>query len=65
MSKPKPRIFKPKRLNETARAYNVSVRTFESWLKPHAEKLGDYRGKMFTPKQMEFIYDTFGPWEQD
>lgn len=63
MSKPKPRAFKPMRLTEVAHAYKITTKTLTSWLKPHAAQLGEYRAKMLTPKQVEFIYDTFGPWE--
>ncbi|WP_430936182.1 hypothetical protein [Saccharicrinis sp. 156] len=45
---------------DLAKAYNVSYKTFNSWLEPLHEKLGEYRGKTYTPKQVSIIYEKLG-----
>lgn len=46
--------------NELATAYNVSLKTLNSWIEPLQDKIGEYRGKSFTPKQVKIIYDFLG-----
>jgi hypothetical protein len=46
--------------NELAVAYSVTLKTFNSWIEPFQEKIGEYRGKSFTPKQVKVIYDFLG-----
>lgn len=46
--------------NQLADAYNVSLKTFTSWINPFKDNIGDYRGKAFTPKQVRVIYDLLG-----
>ena len=45
---------------ELAGKYNVSTRTLEKWLKPIEKKVGEYRGKVFTPVQIKVIYEHLG-----
>ncbi|HAF27768.1 MAG TPA: hypothetical protein DCG75_01860 [Bacteroidales bacterium] len=46
--------------NQLADAYNVSLRTFTSWIDPFKDDIGEYRGKTFTPKQVSIIFDLLG-----
>jgi hypothetical protein len=46
--------------NQLAVKYCVSLRTFVSWLEPLQDKIGEYRGKAYTPKQVEAIYEYLG-----
>ena len=45
---------------QLAEAYNVSLKTFKKWIEPIKEELGEYRGKTYTPKQVDKIYDFLG-----
>ncbi len=40
---------------EMAAIYGVSVRTFNSWLKPFEEKVGEKRGRYYTVNQVIII----------
>lgn len=45
---------------ELAEAYNVSLKIFKRWIEPIKGELGAYRGKTYTPKQVQVIYDLLG-----
>ena len=45
---------------EMAAIYGVSVRTFNSWLKPFEEKVGEKRGRYYTVNQVVTIVDVLG-----
>ena len=46
---------------ELANAYDdISLVTLNSWLKPHLDKIGEYRGKRYTKKQVEIIFEILG-----
>ncbi len=45
---------------QLAEAYNVSLKTFKKWIEPLKGELGEYRGKTFTPKQVQKIYEHLG-----
>jgi len=45
---------------ELAYAYNVSLKTFRNWIKPFEQEIGAYRGKAYTPKQVETIQRLLG-----
>jgi transposase len=45
---------------EMAAIYGVSVRTFNSWLKPFEEKVGEKRGRYYTVNQVIIIVDVLG-----
>ncbi len=45
---------------QLAEAYNVSLKTFNRWIEPIKDELGEYRGKTYTPRQVEKIYDFLG-----
>ena len=45
---------------EMAAIYGVSVRTFNSWLKPFEEKVGEKRGRYYTVNQVVIIIEVLG-----
>ena len=45
---------------ELANAYQVSLKTFAKWIKPFKEKIGDYLGRTYTPKQVRIIFESLG-----
>jgi hypothetical protein len=45
---------------ELARAYGISVITFNRWIKPHLKKIGPQIGHLYTPKQLDIIFSIFG-----
>ena len=45
---------------ELAEKYEVSVRTFNSWLKPFEEKVGAKRGRYYTVNQVKIIIEALG-----
>ena len=52
-----------KSLQQLAAEYGVHVNTFRRWIRNAADELGfihPFGGRLFTPKQVERIYDTFG-----
>lgn len=52
----------PEALNKTqlAQQYKITVRTLNFWLEPFENEIGVYRGRMFTPQQVKFIYEKLG-----
>jgi hypothetical protein len=54
--------IKPKAMNKTtlARLYNVHIDTFTKWIEPFADKIGTVTGRIFTPKQVETIFECLG-----
>jgi hypothetical protein len=46
--------------NQLADSYDISLRTFISWIDPFKSDIGEYRGKAYTPKQVKIIYDLLG-----
>lgn len=46
--------------SQLANAYEISIETFNSWIKPFKDQIGDYRGKMYTPKQVQIIFERLG-----
>ena len=45
---------------EFAEIYQVSVKTFNSWLKPFEHKVGAKRGRYYTLNQVKIILETIG-----
>jgi hypothetical protein len=44
-------------IKELAVLYNVSYKVFCAWLKPIRTKIGELKGKTFTPKQVKIIFE--------
>ena len=45
---------------ELAEKYEVSVKTFNSWLKPFEEAVGEKRGRYYTVNQVRTILEALG-----
>lgn len=45
---------------ELAAVYGVTVRTFNSWIKPFEEKVGEKRGRYYTVNQVVIIIEVLG-----
>ncbi|TSE03523.1 DUF4248 domain-containing protein [Aquimarina algiphila] len=43
-----------------ALAYGVTAETFNTWLKPIENQIGDYLSRCYTPKQVETIVKHLG-----
>lgn len=54
------RNLKPLSKMQLANAYNISLETLNSWLKPFKSQIGEYRGRLFTPKQVKIIFEQLG-----
>jgi hypothetical protein len=51
------KAYAPKDL---CKMYKVSDKTFKSWISPHLAKIGNLKGKMYTPRQVRIIFHIFG-----
>ncbi|MBS1636478.1 MAG: hypothetical protein JST26_11235 [Bacteroidetes bacterium] len=45
---------------ELAEKYNISIRTFNTWLKPFEDKVGEKRGRYYTVNQVKTIIELIG-----
>ena len=45
---------------ELSEKYNISIRTFNTWLKPFEEKVGTKRGRYYTVNQVKIILEALG-----
>lgn len=45
---------------QLADLYKISLLTLNSWLKPFENEIGCYRGKCYTPKQINTIFKYIG-----
>lgn len=45
---------------ELAEKYQVSVKTFNSWLKPFEDKVGAKRGRYYTVNQVKTMLEVLG-----
>jgi transposase len=45
---------------ELAEKYEVSVKTFNKWLVPFTEKVGEKRGRYYTVNQVKTIVEVLG-----
>lgn len=46
--------------SELAQLYGRSLKTFNAWLLPHIEKVGDFKGRSYTPAQVKIIFQILG-----
>lgn len=53
-------MIRPYSKKELAHAYEVSSLTLRNWLKPFNHVIGEYKGRKFTPKQVECIFERLG-----
>ena len=56
----KPIEVKPYMPGELAKFYQVSEKTFRSWINGFKERLGKRNGRYFTIKQVELIFQELG-----
>lgn len=52
--------LKPVNHKQLAARYQVSHKTLKSWMEPFAEEVGEMRGRFFTLKQLQIIYEKLG-----
>lgn len=45
---------------EIAALYQVSVWVLRQWMKKFDSKVGEYKGKCYTPAQVEIIFEHLG-----
>lgn len=45
---------------ELAEKYQVSVKTFNAWLKPFEDKIGEKRGRYYTVNQVKTMLEVLG-----
>ncbi len=53
-------VYKSTSKKILAQAYNVTDKTLGRWLSPHNQKIGTYRSRCYTPKQIETIVSLLG-----
>ncbi|HEY4150703.1 MAG TPA: hypothetical protein VGM41_17315 [Chitinophagaceae bacterium] len=46
---------------ELARLYGVSKATFNKWLKPHRDAIGQHIGHFYTTLQVKIMFEKLGP----
>ncbi|MBL6445026.1 hypothetical protein JMN32_01815 [Fulvivirga sp. 29W222] len=47
-------------VGELSAAYDVSRKTFYSWLKPFQHLIGKRSGRYYNPRQIQIIFDKLG-----
>lgn len=45
---------------QIADMYKISVKVLRKWLSPAIANIGPYNGKLYTPKQVQAIFDHLG-----
>lgn len=53
-------LIKPYTTKELAALYEVTPRTFRTWIFPHKEAIGEKISIYYTIKQVEIIFDRLG-----
>ena len=52
--------LRPYSKKELRELYGISVTTFRKWMESHGDFFGNKYRKLFTVKEIEFIFQTFG-----
>ena len=47
-------------ISELAALYGISIKTIKTWLQPHAELIGEKRGRYYTTLQVRMIFEKIG-----
>ena len=47
-------------ITELAALYDITPKTFRTWLKPYAEEIGEKQGRYFTILQVRIIFEKLG-----
>lgn len=45
---------------QLAALYKITIRTLNIWLKPFENMIGPERGRAYTPKQVQIIFECLG-----
>lgn len=45
---------------ELCELYGIKEKAFKAWIKPFNDKIGQQRGKKYTPIQIRVIFDVLG-----
>lgn len=53
--------IKPYTQFQLIQMYGVSRNTFVAWIKPHLKEIGVLRGKCYTKKQVDIIFNLIDP----
>ena len=53
--------IKPYRTKDLAHLYGVSIKTMITWLNPIREQLGKQIARMWSPKQVNMIFEHLNP----
>lgn len=56
----KAELIKPYSPKEMWSLYDVTPKTFRSWIKPFNKEIGKRMGRLYTPKQVEIIFESLG-----
>jgi transposase len=57
---PSPLLVKPYSTKELSMIYGVSTKTFLKWLLPFTHLIGEKKGRFYTVRQVETIFDRLG-----
>jgi hypothetical protein len=52
--------IKPYTIGELCNIYEVTNKTMNTWLRPHAEVIGKREGRYYTALQVEIIFEKLG-----
>jgi hypothetical protein len=47
-------------ITELATLYEVSIKTFKTWLKPYTAEIGEKQSRYFTVLQVKIIFEKIG-----
>ena len=53
-------LIKACTIGELAALYKISTKTMKTWLKPHAEAIGEKKSRYFTTLQISIIFEKIG-----
>lgn len=59
-----PKEVKPYSKTQLANMYGISVHIFGVWIEEIQEDLGEYKGRMYTPVQVQKIFNLLEGLEQ-
>ncbi len=53
--------IRPYSLKELSLLYNISIKSFNTWLSPFKEEVGKRQGRYYNVLQIEIIFHRLGP----
>lgn len=48
-------------VKELCALYGVTWKVWNAWIEPIREKVGEVKGRKYSPKQVKIIFDHLGP----